>query len=332
MFSYRSMLKNSARLTWQNKNLWFFGLFATIFGLGAEYDFILNFFMDKTSDKASIFSMLNESGILNTHLLANVASAFARNPAVSGIALLVLLMIIFLVGFVVWLVVVSIGAIINNSGQIIGGKSVQFRDGAEVGMKKFWPIFSLAAAQKILVSLFILTLGYSALYSVGNFRLVYIVLFVLFLLSVFTMTMLFRFSLSLIILKGKNIKTALKDAWELALKNWVIVVEMELILLGISSLAVIVIFFVTLNFTFVLLLLVNLLIKLNPVLGFWSMILFILLVAVAIVVASILLTTFVIIAWNNLFIELIGGGGTSKLMRLVSRSEKNKYDASFKKD
>lgn len=329
MFSYRNLFKNSIRLAWRNKNLWFFGLFTAIFGMGAEYDFVLNFFVNKTDQSDNIFIRLKESGIFNSHLLGNIASAFAVNPFASLIALMILLMVVFLACFMIWLVAISVTAVINNSGQAIGGKAPSFRDGIEAGVKKFWTVFSLAAAQKIITAIFIFILGLSMLYSKDNFRILYVFLFVIFLLSSVVASWLFKFSLGFIILKAKNVKTALKEASALIRKNWIVLIEMEFFLLGLSCLGILALFLATLNIYIIWWIIAGFLVK---IFGYAYILLGVLLAAALMTVSSIILTLFNYISWNNLFIELIGGGGTSKLLRLTGRFSKNSYDASNQKD
>jgi peptidoglycan/LPS O-acetylase OafA/YrhL len=122
--------------------------------------------------------------------------------------------------------------------------------------------------------------------------------------------------------KGQPLAISLRNGWKLFKENWLISIEMALLLalinLALGLLAIFIVLVLAVPFLF----LAAIFIKFGSVAGFW-------LVALSgfasfmvfLFLAGAILATFQVSAWTGLFLELINKGGTSKIVRMFGKSQ-----------
>ncbi|MFA4941958.1 MAG: hypothetical protein WC582_05240, partial [Patescibacteria group bacterium] len=156
MFQYRNILKQAVLISWRHKYLWFFGLFATLLGGGGEYEIISKGLSGDTAQTIfPNFSRLVETGIFRWETFSNFGAIFKTNPGSAIVLLIMAVIIIILSIFLIWLMIISQTALVNNSAEIInkGKNSLGIKDGVASGIKNFWPVFGLNIIIKIIISL-----------------------------------------------------------------------------------------------------------------------------------------------------------------------------------
>jgi len=319
---YRDIFKKAWLITWKNKYLWFFGLFAVLLGNGGEYDFLFNFLgVNNDGGVSSGLGGLAQTGILSRQILPNLARAFVNDPVTFLIIIIVFFVIAVLICFLVWLIVVSQTALINNTAKIIGGKDSSFKEGIEVGVKKFWPVLGMNIVQKVLIYLFIFILGLSLFYGSLGTSIFYQILFFIFLLISLAISFLIKYSLAFLIIKDRNFRDSITEGWLLLKRNWLITLEIAVLIIAISFLVIVASALVLFTLSTPVLFIAMLFLKLQSTIGFWviASIGFILVAALLMLVGAIL-ATFQTAVWVNLYVELISGGGTSKILRLFSKA------------
>lgn len=322
MSSYRKILKKAIQITWKNKYLWFFGLFATLLGVGGEYQML-----DKMSENngEQVFFNFKNSLIFQQTAWNNFFENFASNYWNSLLSLIVLIGIIFLFVFILVLAVTSQGAIPHQTEKIINKKEkdITLRSGMMAGQKHFWPILGINILLKVFIGLVFLLMSLPIIFSGGQSMLalcLYIILFIVSIPVILSFSIITKYSVSFMVIKNNKFSESIENAWELFKKNWVTSIEMALLLIVINIIfalaAIIAIFSISAPFMILSLVFSNFAI-------FWILVpLALLVLFLAIICIGSMLTTFQISAWTILFLSLIKEKTKSKLLRLKEKEQK----------
>lgn len=326
MFLYRNILLQAWQLTWRHKYLWFFGLFAALLGNGGVLEIFFRVFSgDVSQGWLPGFGFLQEINFFSLSTLANMGRLLVSDPLSLLFTLTVFLLVIFVGGFLIWLIMVSQAALVHNAGRNINGKSHDFKDGLDVGMKKFWPVLGLNILVKIVISLVFLIISIPALLSIAradlfSANLFYVLAFLLFVPLAIIISFIIKYAIACVVIKGNKISEALIAGWQLFIKNWLVSLEMAFILFFINFMVGlgIIILFLLLSIPFLFLGL--LFIKVAWYVNLWLIIvLAVILYLIIIIIIGSGLATFQVSSWTGLFIKLVKQGGVSKLARVFSR-------------
>jgi len=332
MFLYRDILKKSIKISWENKYLWFFGLFASL--VGGMGNLRMSFSkIDSNIDQGFFMTIVRivNSGFFSQNIFVNIGKLYAKDP-ISTIAFLVFSLIFFvLVLFILWLAVVSQVGIINNSAKIInkGGKNIKtsLKEGINAGMKYFWPALGLNLAIRTAMLFLAVIVGLPLIYiNLQNgslMGLIYSLSFIVFIPLVLILSFLLKYSLAFLVVKKEKIIDSIILAWKLFIKNWLISIEMALLFFVVDILFIVLIAVVVLIVAIPYLFIVFGLTTLFSVSLFFVMLLFgLMLSLVILVILGSFLTTLKLTAWTDLFIHISGKGGISKLIRFTEGIKK----------
>ncbi len=321
MSLYRNILKQALMLSWQNKHLWFFGLFAALFIDNSGFEFFLQ--MSGGNGLGESVNKFTQTGILSFQGISNAASLLTKEPLAVIASLLILLVFLALFLFLIWLTIVSQVAIVNNSASIFSNKKVKLQDGVMAGIRKFWPalLLNFIAFLVMLIPLFLGNFNPSQLIL----KILYIILFLLIAVLVIAFSFVLKFAIASLVIKDNNFSESLKKGWELFAKNWVISIEMALLLFAIGLFGYISIRFLLLPLLAMSVLFIGLI--LYSLLSFSNMVAFVVFMVfyilgyiasfIIIVLFGAYLAVFQITAWTKLYIELSGKGAQSKISRIV---------------
>jgi hypothetical protein len=306
MFSYRSIFRKAFKITWNNKYLWFFGLFASVIGIGAEYQIFVN---AMTPAQYAFWRQLSDTGIFNG-FFHNLALIWAVNPWF----FFNLLMVLIAGAVIIWAAIVSQAALVQASEKIIdkqeGSLKSTLVNGLKIGKKKFWPVFSLNLIIKVVVTMLVCLVSLPLL-SAGeshNLDALYIILFLTLVPAALVFSLMMKYAIAFIVIKHQKIWTALQNAWQLLKDNWMVSLEMAFML-----------FLIDFLFAFVLLcVLVFLFIVITNIFSLALIFISAIALIIGIIIAGSALTTFQIAAWTDLFLKLRRGSASSKLQRLVT--------------
>jgi hypothetical protein len=323
MTIYRNILRQSLKISWRHKYLWFFGLFAALLGSGGELDLLFRGFnADPQDGILSGIKSFTETGIFNFHTFFNIKNLMTSQPYAFSIFIFVLIFLLIILVFLVWLATVSQIAIVNNSAHIIAGNDADFKMGLNEGIKKFWPVFYLNIISRAVVYIVIILISSSILLApLGRLyaNIFYFLSFVILIPATLIFILIIKYAISYIVIKGDDFKAAVKASWKLFKLNWVVSIEIAFILFFISILFGLAIVMVLGILAVPLLLFGYLFQNFMPLIGFWGVAGFgLLLFSVFIVVAGSIMSTFQISSWTGIFVELVGRGAQSKLMRVVA--------------
>lgn len=324
MFSYRTILKQALNLSWKNKFLWFFGLFAslTIAGGSMEYQFITqNFGQGITSGSSQgLDNLLKLINVFKLFYLGFV-DLFSQNILIILNSLSIILLVLTFLAVFVWLAISSQAALVDTVKKILIPKRKPYdpnlREALSIGNKYFWPLLGLNVLIGLLVSgvLFISSLPLLLMMLSNSYAFViaYSIIFVISVITAVSLSLIVKYAISFKVLENESFIKSLEKGYYLFKKNWLISLEVAIILFLINVLA-----------SFVLLLGITIFILplfLNSLLlgSSWLTLLFIFLILVIVIIYGSFLTTFQISSWTNLYLQLKSGQGQSKLERIFHK-------------
>jgi len=323
MFLYRNILKQSWQIAWHNKYLWFFGIFAALLGNGGEYEIIVR---GLGGDGQSVFpswQKLAETGVFSRQTLHNITTMMSNDALSLLLTLAVLLVILVLLIFLVWLTVVSQAALVNNTAGIIKQKNTNLRQGIASGINNFWPVFGLNILSKIIIGLIFAVISLPLVLTVLKTNAavsisLYIVGFIIFVPLAIALSFIIKYAIAYVVIRGSGLVDSLKQGWQLFMDNWLISFEMALILFFINFAVGLIIVLCILTLAVPFLFLGFIFYYLASLAGFWLIAIVALLsFLLLIVLGGAMLAVFQISSWTGLFLELIKGGGTPKIMRVL---------------
>jgi hypothetical protein len=324
--SYKKILLQAFKTTWRNKYLWFFGLFATLLsqngGFGVFFQLTDN---SAEGNMLSGFMRYYETGVFSVTALKTLGNLIVTDPLSFIIFITVFLILSVLGLFLLWLAIVSQASLVNNSALDISQKKHSFREGLEVGMEKFWPVLGVNFLFKVISSAIVLIVTlplFLSIYAHGTSlaSVFFILLFLIAIPIVISISFIAKYAICFIVIKKESFKDSFYSALNLFKKNWVVSVEMGLLLLLINFLFglafVISILILSVPVLFIAFIFANL----NFMLVFWLVLLFgLCLLFFLIILLGVLLTTFQTAAWTGIFMQLIGKGMKSKIMRFFAK-------------
>lgn len=323
MSLYKKILGESWKITWRNKYLWFFGLFVAFLEVGGEYNTLLRYlFRGSAEGGLPFWNRLVDVGVFSDQAIRNIGQ---QEPLAVLSLLFVFLVIIALICFIVWLTAVSQAGLVNNSSYYLTGKKYtkdDFKIGIKSGTKNFLPVLILNIIIKIIIFIGFFIISLPIVLSITKqsaapIDYTYILFFIILIPIILSASFIIKYAIAYVVIKGKGIGESIKNGFQLFIKNWLISLEMAFILFFISFLGWLLILLIILSLTIPFLLLYYII--LNIFVGgaiLVALLAIIIFIAVVVLTGSII-ATFQTISWTKLFLELVGRGGTSKILRVV---------------
>lgn len=330
MYLYRHILKQAGQITWKHKFLWFFGFFAALLGSFGGYEILVNRSNTEFArNSLQKIQRLKELGLLQGEFFNNVFLNFKANPIATAISLIILLLLLGLFIFLVWLAVTSQVALVSNTAQISKGENnysnLNINAGIKKGTEKFWQVLGINVLSKAIIYLIffglsLLLLWGVSFYSQSLINSLYVILFIIFMPAALLIAFILKYSICYIVLEDKNFLDSVKKGWYLFLRNWLITLEIALILFAVTFVATLAIIAVSLVAGIPLLFLLELLTYLSPALSFWFLVIIFLVIAVIMAILGAIVNTFKISSWTLLFLRI---NSRKKTLSKVFRTTKN---------
>jgi len=206
--------------------------------------------------------------------------------------------------------------------------SLTIGKGIEKGTEKFWPVLGVNIFSKIIIygiffGLSLLFLWGSPYHSQLTTDILYIVLFIIFIPVALVVAFILKYAICYAVVEDKGFLESIKEGWDLFIRNWLVSLEMALILFFVtfvaSAIVIILTFLIAIPFYFLL----NLLVFVSAELSFWFMTVGMVLLAVFVAFMGAIITTFKVSSWTNLFLQLRSKkGGVSKILRMAEKMKK----------
>ncbi len=324
---YRIILKQAWDLTWRNKYLWWFGIFAALLGNGGELEILFNNTGgDPSQALFPAWQKIVSTGLFSGHTLANIEILF-KQDTLNMFLVLITLLIVLLVGiFFIWLVIVSQASIVNNSAAIIKQKKHNIRDGLDAGILNFWPVLGLNVIIKAIIYILLVAISLPVIFWQGNFsvKIFYIFALIIILPVAIILSFIMKYAIAYVVIYKKRILSAIRHSFRLFKKNWLISFEMAVILFFINLLIGLSIVLAILILAVPFLFLGLIFFYAFSAVGSWLIAVLAFATFLFIIVsAGAALSVFQISSWTGLFLELDKKGGTSKIVRMVGNMIKS---------
>lgn len=315
---YRDIIKRSLIITWRHPWLWVFGFFTTFLGLGSFYEMVLSrtaqsfALFGQTAGKVGAYSL---SGILIVQNLERIKllNLFLLFGAV--------FLTLALVAFAIWLAIGSFGALISASYALDKKKKMHFWKSLDQGRRHFWQLLGINLLGKVIIFISLTLAGTLFTYVILNSSILRAILYFLIFLVLVAASLLVSFLIiyasCFVVIKLQKFPEALKNAWHLFIKNWVVSFEAMVLIFCLNIIAQALIFAAlvvfSIPFLFLLLLFYTAAISSAPaiIIGIWILLSIILMIA-----AGSFFSTFQIIAWTYIFDRIEKGGVLSKIHRI----------------
>ena len=320
MSMYRKIFKEALRATWRNKYLWFFGLFAALFGTSGDYEIVSRLF---TGDAGTFaWRTFVETNVLSLKSFSAISNFMVEDPLSFILTIFVGLFLLVLTIFLIWLAIVSQTALVTNAAALSAGKKSGFKEGVEAGNKNFWPVFGLNVFNKVLISIIFLIIGLPLALSAGNsivaYNFFYLLVFIIFVPVAIIVSFIVKYAIAYKVIKNKSLFDSLQLSWNLFVENWLVSAEMAFILFIINFFYGLAVLLLMLILAAPFLFLALIFYYLTSFVGFWLVASFaLILFFILIVLAGSYIAAFQIYAWTSLFVELTGRGATAKIVRLA---------------
>lgn len=322
---YRNILKQSFKIAWRKKYLWFFGLFAIILTSNdAEFEILNRFFKSNDSGLFSPLEAISSAGVLSWQGLNNAFSLLKTDPISLLASILVLVIIVLLIIFIVWLMIISQSALVKNTSLVIAGKENNIQSGVETGLRNFWQVFGFNVLNKLAIAIAAaiislpVTLGLfsgQAVISVSLFILIFLVLVPVSL----SISLIIKYAIAFRVIKGFSFIESIRRSWVLFWNNWLVSLEMAITLFVINFFASIAIIIAVLMLVWPFFLLSYLAALISAGTLLFIQILSVAIIFVFVVACGSFLAVFQVSSWTGLFLELINRGATSKLARTFGK-------------
>lgn len=327
---YRPILKRAWDISRRHKSLWFFGLFATIISSGGEYEIISRSIYDPTNQggfitiiieslKAGFDSAVSFGG----NFWSNMFQSIIKYPVASIIALLILIITIIIGLFFAWIAITSQIGIIRNIYLINKNKKTTINEGINFAVKKFWPVVGADVVLKIILFILFLILGKEMiLIGNGNIALtaIYYLSFILFVMAVLVISFIVKYQIFYILLDNNKFLQAIKSAYQLFIKNWLISLEMALLLFLVYIISGFISLLCSTILSAIPIVVIPLYFSFLPILVSYSIAIacFILMIIIIFFLAA-FVTTFQWACWTDLFMRINSGEEASKIQRTAQQ-------------
>ncbi|HLD27329.1 MAG TPA: hypothetical protein VJB39_00575 [Patescibacteria group bacterium] len=232
---YRNILGKAWQITKKFKYLWLLGLFAAFLGNSAEYQVLIDQ-VNNVKNQASTLSLWQQK----LNLLIPQLDFTNGKVLLIVFILLVSLAVTLLV---LWLIISSLGGLIKGAAEADKGQKHKVGELLKTGSRKFWPVLGLNVIAKLIIyGVLVLIIGplMLATFAVGNYTvnlLIILISFIIFVPLTVIISMIAKFGSIYAVLEGQKFREAFKNGWRMFAANWLIAVEMAVIIFLINLLA-----------------------------------------------------------------------------------------------
>lgn len=232
---YRQILKKAWHITRKFGYLWPLGIFVAFLGNGGEYQVLIN---QVSAVRHQAETAASWSANLNA-LLPQLDTSFNTVIMLS----LYLLVILAFICFFIWLIISALGGLIKGITLANSEENSTFIGLLKIGAKKFWTLLGLNLIAKVIVFgalLLVITPLMIATFAQGYTLLnllITILSFLIFVPLTIIISLATKYGSAFAVLNDEKFSSAFLNGWRLFRANWLVSLEMALILFGINLLA-----------------------------------------------------------------------------------------------
>ena len=324
MFSYRSVLSSAWTITKQHKKLWVFGFLAFLLSAGGEYQILTKIINEDYG--YGVYSQMVSGSAMMTPVFWSDLFKVCTTDIRTGLAIIMMIALMAAVAFVIlWVCVKSEIALVKWTKTYLNSKNkdkkASFWEEISTRDQKFWPILGLNIVIKIAITILfsLLSLPLIFLYFKDSSVaiLVYTLFFIVFLPLAISISLIIKYSIAGVVLEKQSFVKSLESGWKLFFDNWLVSLEMAILLFLIN-------FFISLVGIFILsvilLPIILALIIFNLAIPLY---LFVMATFSLLIIIAAALMAFQTSSWTILFLELKSANPVkAKLERIFSKKNK----------
>jgi len=291
----KTIFKNSWNFVWHHPFLWFLGFFAAFFTNNEIHLIITNFqLINKWVDQLIVFRpiQIQFQNLLNTFgplQLLNIETNYHLIFAI------ILVLLFFYLSFLSQITIIL--SVKNRHLK----KLLSFKKLWRKSKNFFWPVAGIYLIFFLLIYGFLSILGFSFLYQISIPFVVYIIIFII---LGFLVSFISRFAICSIVLEKKKFFKAIKTGTVFFFKNWLTTIKISIYFCFITILIGLGIFLVSLGTAVPFLILVDLFLRLNFVIGFWLVFVFwTILISILFLLLSSIFSAWQFSIWTLFFIK-----------------------------
>lgn len=230
MYTYRQILLQAIKIAWEKPLFWFFGFFLALLGAGNELElFSGSYGFGGQGVFLAVFQGFGASDLFSPAGIQGLTRSIFIHPAYIFIFAFLFLLFFAIAMLIIWLTIVSQSAIIGNAIASSKNKEFTFSQAFGLGINNFWPVLFINLILKGVVVALVVLIGFAALIDIIG-KIGFIILFDLFVFLMVASSFLARLSTCGVILKGWRLKDSVFGAIDLIKKNWLIFIEITIIL------------------------------------------------------------------------------------------------------
>lgn len=322
---FRDIIRQSWQIMWRNKYLWLFGFFVTLLGVEGELHVLLNNTLSVADAPTTLLSLKN---LYTTNILGVLVVNFQDFIQRSTIEAILFLLIFLTVTFVgLWLIITSIGALIDSINRHAQGQKGSLTLGFRAGSKYFGRILALTVLSRLVPFLLIATVSMPVILillikntEAGVF-LFMLFAFIILILFGLILAWVARYATLYAVIFDQHFWQAMTSGWLLFKKNVLVTVETTILLFVIVFVGPWALF-VALAFLSVPFILLGVLaLVFNSTAGLVIVIVAAFLVlAPAVALYGSMLMTFQYSIWTLMFRRMIDNKAQSKVLRVVGQA------------
>jgi len=291
----KTLFKNSWNFVWHHPFLWLFGFFAAFFANNEIHLIVANFQrINKWINQLIIFEsfQIRFQDILKTF---NPLQFFNIKTNYHLILALVLSLLFFYISFRS-----QISIILSVKNRHFK-ENLSFKKIWKKSKKFLWPVVGIYLIIFLLICGFFLLLSLSFSYQVSIPFVFYLLLFII---LGFFISFISRFTICFIILEKKKFFDSIKKGTMFFFKNWLTTIKISVYFCLITFLIGIGAFLISIGTAFPFILLVNLFLRLNFILGFWLIsIFYAILILVSFLFLNSVFSAWQFSTWTSFFIK-----------------------------
>ncbi|MFA5021769.1 MAG: hypothetical protein WC508_01680 [Patescibacteria group bacterium] len=237
MYTYWQIFKQAFKIAWENPRIWLFGLFTAILGSAGGLELLMGGYgFGGQGIIVSIAQGLIEGGLFTVAGFHGFVKILFIHPIYLFVAVLLALVFIGISIFVLWFSLVSQSALIGQAVSISRSKPLTWRASFELGLAKFWRVFSLNLVGQVIVWILVGLVGLTVFFDpsrpslvIATFFLESVIIAVAFILLLI-LSFIVKFAICGVVLKDWQLSTAIKETFKLFKNNWLLGIEISTVL------------------------------------------------------------------------------------------------------
>ncbi len=322
---YRPILRKAWEITRQNRFLWIFGIFAALAGNSGVYEILLKGFDRVVARGGSLPAQSTWLWITGMFSFPRLEDIYIQSPFLASLLWIIFFGVVAVLGVVIWLSMSSRAALITSVKKIAGRKKTNLHEGWTEGKKYFWPVLGLNLLSKALVFVLLLLITIPAMLyltgqggNMGVNLFFYVLAFIIFTVLALIVSFMAVYASCFVVAAEKTFVEAIVDSWKMFIKNWLVSIEMALILFVLAIGVGLGLIVFTVLYMIPVALILFALSYLELSIGFWLiMCLATLGWFVALFFAGAIFSAFQFSSWTLLFLELCKRRVWSKILRFA---------------